>query len=83
MRARTCACGGQRVATVVVYLADVEEGGETRVPGIATVDPARVGAAAYFEYFDRQGLGGFALPARRGAGVARREVDRHEVASPV
>ena len=48
--------GGQRVATVVVYLADVEGGGETVFPGIGLSIRPRAGSAAYFEYFNQQGL---------------------------
>ncbi|HQY29082.1 MAG TPA: 2OG-Fe(II) oxygenase [Burkholderiaceae bacterium] len=48
--------GGQRVATVVVYLADVEGGGETVFPGIGLSIRPRAGSAAYFEYFSQQGL---------------------------
>lgn len=48
-------CGGQRIATVVVYLADVEEGGETVFPSLRLSIRPRVGSAAYFEYCDRHG----------------------------
>jgi len=48
--------GGQRVVTVVVYLADVERGGETVFPGIGLSIRPRAGSAAYFEYFNGQGL---------------------------
>jgi len=42
--------GGQRVATVIMYLNDVEEGGETVFPEISlTVIPKR-GSALYFSY---------------------------------
>nr|WP_051314980.1 2OG-Fe(II) oxygenase [Alteribacter aurantiacus] len=40
-----------RIATMVVYLNDVEEGGETQFPKLGlTVSPKR-GSALYFEYF--------------------------------
>ncbi len=48
-------CGGQRIATVVVYLADVEEGGETVFPSLRLSIRPRIGSAAYFKYFDRHG----------------------------
>lgn len=46
---------GQRVSTLVVYLNDVEEGGETAFPEIRlTVSPQR-GHAVYFEYSNSLG----------------------------
>ncbi|MCL4184863.1 MAG: 2OG-Fe(II) oxygenase [Burkholderiaceae bacterium] len=45
--------GGQRVATLVVYLADVEAGGETVFPTLGLSIRPRLGAAVYFEYCDR------------------------------
>ena len=47
--------GGQRIASVVVYLADVELGGETVFPDIGLSIRPRAGSAAYFEYFNRLG----------------------------
>jgi len=42
--------GGQRVSTLVMYLNDVAQGGETTFPSIhLTINPKK-GAAAYFEY---------------------------------
>jgi prolyl 4-hydroxylase len=46
---------GQRVSTIVTYLNDVEEGGETVFPLAGwTVAPHR-GSSLYFEYCDRRG----------------------------
>jgi prolyl 4-hydroxylase len=42
--------GGQRVSTLVMYLNDVEEGGETSFPSIHLSITPKKGAAAYFEY---------------------------------
>jgi prolyl 4-hydroxylase len=43
--------GGQRVATLILYLNDVEEGGETIFPEIGlSVTPVK-GCAVYFSYF--------------------------------
>lgn len=40
-----------RISTLIIYLNDVEEGGETRLPKLGiTVKPIR-GSAVYFEYF--------------------------------
>ncbi|RPH65339.1 MAG: 2-oxoglutarate-dependent dioxygenase [Burkholderiales bacterium] len=47
--------GGQRIATVVVYLADVDAGGETVFPKLGLAVRARRGSAVYFEYANRQG----------------------------
>ncbi|MEQ1637090.1 MAG: 2OG-Fe(II) oxygenase [Methylococcales bacterium] len=49
------ASGGQRVATLVMYLNDVEEGGETIFPEIGLKVVPRQGSAAYFSYFNSQG----------------------------
>ncbi|HMN84360.1 MAG TPA: 2OG-Fe(II) oxygenase [Burkholderiaceae bacterium] len=47
--------GGQRVGTVVLYLNDVEAGGETVFPELElSVKPQR-GTAVYFEYHNRSG----------------------------
>jgi prolyl 4-hydroxylase len=46
---------GQRVSTLVTYLNDVEEGGETVFPGLGwSVSPQR-GSAVYFEYCNSLG----------------------------
>jgi prolyl 4-hydroxylase len=42
--------GGQRVSTLVMYLNDVAEGGETTFPSIHLAVNPKKGAAAYFEY---------------------------------
>ncbi|GIP28611.1 2OG-Fe(II) oxygenase [Paenibacillus sp. J23TS9] len=40
-----------RISTLIMYLNDVEEGGETRLPNLGiTVKPVK-GSAVYFEYF--------------------------------
>jgi prolyl 4-hydroxylase len=44
------AVGGQRVATLVMYLNDVEEGGETIFPNIGMRVAPRQGNAVYFAY---------------------------------
>jgi prolyl 4-hydroxylase len=63
--------GGQRVSTIILYLNDVEAGGETIFPDITFAVTARKGAAVYFSYCDSNGeldrltLHGGA-PVRRG-----------------
>lgn len=63
--------GGQRVATLVMYLNDVESGGETIFPEIDFAVSPRKGGAVYFSYCDASGkldrltLHGGA-PVRRG-----------------
>jgi len=63
--------GGQRINTTILYLNDVEEGGETIFPEIALSVSARKGAAVYFSYYlpdgvlDRLTLHGGA-PVKRG-----------------
>lgn len=47
--------GGQRVSTLVVYLNDVDEGGETIFPDAGIAVAPRKGGAVYFRYFN--GLG--------------------------
>lgn len=42
--------GGQRVSTLVMYLNDVEQGGETIFPSIHLAVSPKKGSAAYFEY---------------------------------
>ncbi len=44
------AAGGQRVATLVIYLNDVPLGGATRFPNLDLAVRARQGNAVYFEY---------------------------------
>lgn len=46
---------GQRVATLVMYLNDVIEGGETVFPDIGLSITPRRGSAAYFAYFNSLG----------------------------
>ncbi|MEZ4452014.1 MAG: 2OG-Fe(II) oxygenase [Nannocystaceae bacterium] len=45
---RCCARGGQRLATVLVYLCDVEAGGGTRFPKVDLTVRARQGRALFF-----------------------------------
>lgn len=52
---RHMARGGQRVATMVVYLSDVEAGGETEFPQFGLSAAPRQGSAAYFSYVQRDG----------------------------
>ena len=46
--------GGQRVATLVVYLNDVADGGETTFPDAGLSVAARQGGAVYFRYMNGQ-----------------------------
>jgi prolyl 4-hydroxylase len=46
---------GQRVATMVIYLNDLEEGGETVFPEAGFAASPRRGAALWFEYRNRAG----------------------------
>lgn len=46
--------GGQRVSTLVMYLNDVEEAGETIFPDIGLSVTPKKGAAVYFEYCNSQ-----------------------------
>jgi prolyl 4-hydroxylase len=46
--------GGQRVATLVMYLSDVDEGGETIFPEIGFSVAPRKGGAVYFSYCDTE-----------------------------
>lgn len=52
---RHLAQGGQRVSTLVMYLNDVEEGGQTAFPSVGLSITPKKGAAAYFEYCNSQG----------------------------
>lgn len=47
--------GGQRVSTLVMYLNDVEEGGETLFPTIGFAVTPKKGSAVYFEYCNSKG----------------------------
>jgi prolyl 4-hydroxylase len=47
--------GGQRVATLIVYLNDVEGGGETIFPDAGVAVTARRGGAVYFRYMNGRG----------------------------
>lgn len=47
--------GGQRIASVVMYLNDVEQGGETIFPEITLSISPHQGDAVYFGYFNSQG----------------------------
>ncbi len=47
--------GGQRIGTVVMYLNDVPEGGETAFPDIGFSAKALKGSAVYFEYQNADG----------------------------
>jgi prolyl 4-hydroxylase len=46
---------GQRLATVITYLNDVDEGGETDFPNLGITVPPTKGDALYFEYTDPEG----------------------------
>ena len=47
--------GGQRVSTLVMYLSDVEEGGETTFASIKLSVTPKKGSAVYFEYANSRG----------------------------
>lgn len=49
------ALGGQRIATLVIYLNDVEEGGATIFPELDLEVVPRRGSAVYFEYANSRG----------------------------
>ncbi|WP_341677893.1 2OG-Fe(II) oxygenase [Niveibacterium sp. SC-1] len=53
--ARHLAKGGQRIATLIMYLNDVDAGGETIFPKIGLSVTPRRGSAVYFEYFNSHG----------------------------
>jgi prolyl 4-hydroxylase len=59
--------GGQRIASVVMYLNTPEEGGGTAFPEVGVTVTARRGSAAYFAYEagDRKSLHA-GLPVIRG-----------------
>ncbi|MBC8747075.1 MULTISPECIES: 2OG-Fe(II) oxygenase [Paraburkholderia] len=46
--------GGQRVATLIIYLNDVADGGETVFPAAGLSVAARAGGAVYFRYMNGQ-----------------------------
>ena len=52
---RHLATGGQRVSTLVMYLNDVEQGGETTFPDIGVSVVPKKGSAVYFEYCNSKG----------------------------
>jgi prolyl 4-hydroxylase len=69
--AATLQRGGQRVATLIVYLNDVEEAGDTVFPKLGLSIVPKKGSAVYFEYVNAEGQldeaslhGG--LPVERG-----------------
>ncbi|MBC7919080.1 MAG: 2OG-Fe(II) oxygenase [Rhodoferax sp.] len=47
--------GGQRVSTLVIYLNDVEGGGETMFPEVGISVTPKKGSAVYFEYCNSRG----------------------------
>lgn len=47
--------GGQRVSTMVIYLNDVEQAGETMFPEVGLSVVPKKGSAVYFEYCNSQG----------------------------
>ncbi len=49
------AAGGQRVATMVIYLSDVPHGGGTAFPDIEMTVRPKKGSAVYFEYCNANG----------------------------
>ncbi|WP_338759057.1 2OG-Fe(II) oxygenase [Massilia sp. METH4] len=53
--AATLKRGGQRVATLIVYLNDVEEAGDTIFPKLGLSIVPRKGSAVYFEYANDDG----------------------------
>ena len=53
--AATLRRGGQRVATLIVYLNDVEEAGDTVFPKLGLSIVPRKGSAVYFEYVNEDG----------------------------
>jgi prolyl 4-hydroxylase len=46
--------GGQRVATLIIYLNDVADGGETVFPAAGLSVAAHAGGAVYFRYMNRE-----------------------------
>lgn len=76
--------GGQRIATIVMYLNDVEEGGETIFPKLSLSIPPRKGDAVYFSYFnslgevDRLTLHGGAPVTKGEKWIATKWVRQHQ-----
>lgn len=63
--------GGQRIGTVVMYLNDVPEGGETAFPEVGFLAKPIKGSAVYFEYQNADGQLDYrclhaGMPVRRG-----------------
>ena len=52
---RKMAVGGQRVSTLIMYLNDVEAGGETFFPKIGLSVTPKKGSAVYFQYCNAEG----------------------------
>ncbi|HSD36584.1 MAG TPA: 2OG-Fe(II) oxygenase [Rhodocyclaceae bacterium] len=52
---RKMAVGGQRVSTLIMYLSDVEAGGETFFPRIGLSVTPKKGSAVYFQYCNADG----------------------------
>jgi prolyl 4-hydroxylase len=53
--AATLQRGGQRIATLIVYLNDVEDAGDTVFPKLGLSVVPKKGAAVYFEYMNEEG----------------------------
>lgn len=47
--------GGQRISTMVIYLNNVESGGETSFPEVGIITNPKKGSAVYFEYTNSKG----------------------------
>lgn len=83
------ACGGQRVATLVIYLNEVEDGGATVFPELKLSVGPKKGAAVYFEYCNSRGqvdpltLHGGAPVLRGEKWIATKWVRQHRYAAPV
>ena len=80
--------GGQRVATLIIYLNDVEDGGATVFPELKLTVGPKKGAALYFEYGNSRGQvdpltlhGG--LPVLRGEKwIATKWMREHRYGAP-
>jgi prolyl 4-hydroxylase len=53
--AQHLARGGQRIATMVIYLSQVQEGGDTHFPELELTIKPQAGSAVYFEYHNSLG----------------------------